>query len=237
VSAPKIVKLASNKCLYNPKTHSVTGSGQVNWVPADGGGALGTVTVRWTGNKKYAVSATTPQMFDGTWAVTATATKPVTACSVSGQFIPPTASSVLAFIQAKGLPITGITTYDENTDPNHLLGRPNGYLSKVAWQDTRVDQTDQPDDPGGVEYGGSIEVFANSTKALARANYIGAISQASPALGDGYDYLKGPILIRVSGTLNPDDAGLYMKAIPGATEFQYSGSAGAPTTTTTTTTP
>lgn len=36
-----------------------------------------------------------------------------------------------------GLSLTLV--YDEESDPNKLLGRPNGYLSKVAFADDRVD--------------------------------------------------------------------------------------------------
>lgn len=232
VTYPGIVKLTNDACSYNRDTHAVTAAGVVSWVPPTGGGALGTVSVDWTGKHKYTASAVTPQFFDGSWSLAGTATTNISHCNISGQFVAPTAESVLTYLQAHSLPVTGVIAYDAATDPNNLLGRPSGYLSKVAWQDTRVDQTFYSAAPGGVQFGGSIEVFSNSTKALARANYIGAIGQASPALGSEYDYLKGPILLRVSAKLTPAEAAEYMQAIPGATEFQYSGTAGAPPSTT-----
>jgi hypothetical protein len=233
VTSLKIVKFSSVRCSYNALTHSAGATGRVTWEPANGGGALGTVTAKWIGKGRHSVSAVTPELFDGLWTLSVVSTKPVTHCSVSGQFAPPTAESVVTFFQNHGFPITGVIAYNVTTDPNHLLGRPNGYLSKVAWQDTRIDQTYQPEDPGDVKWGGSIEVFSDSTKALARANYLGAISQAASALGDGYDYLLGSILVRLSATLIPTQAMTYAQAIPGLTLFQYSGTAGTPTPTTT----
>jgi hypothetical protein len=90
-------------------------------------------------------------------------------CSVTVNFAPPTAESVYAYLVAKGLPMTGLIAYNASTDPNHLLGRPTGYLSKCAWQDTRIDQSDQSSDPGGVEWGGSLEVFGTAGQATERA--------------------------------------------------------------------
>jgi len=229
---PAIIRLSPEKCWYSPRTHVAHATGKVEWRHPEGSGALGTVSVKWTGKGRYSLAATTPQIFRGRWVLSARATKDVSRCAISGTFSAPTAESVIAYLQAHQLPISGVIAYNATTDPNHLLGRPDGYLSKVAWQDSRVSQTGQSADPGGVEWGGSIEVFSDSTRALARANYIGAIAQAAPSLADEYDYVLGPVLLRLSGTLTPAQAASYAETIPGMTEFHYSGPAGTPATTT-----
>jgi hypothetical protein len=47
-------------------------------------------------------------------------------------------------------------------------------------------------------------------------------------LRDGYDYLLGPIFLRLSATLTPDQAAPYGKTI-GATEYHYTTSAATTT--------
>ena len=217
------------KCTYNAHTHMATATGTVEWVPTAGGGALGTVTTSWSGKGNFAVASTTPQFFQGPWTLTSAASEQIRHCSVIGQFAPPTAETVYAMLQRAGLPVTGLIAYDATSDPNHLLGRANGYSSKIAWQDTRVDQSDQVDSPGDVEWGGSIEVFPNVTGAQARAKYISAIGQTAPVLGDGYEYILGPILIRVSATLTPQQAAQYGLAIPGAALYTLNASPGTTT--------
>lgn len=225
---PSVVRGSAEKCSVNLRTHTAKATGEVSWADPAGSGALGTVSVTWTGPHRYKVHAAIPEMFEGRWSVVVPATRALAACKLSGTFAAPTAETTLAFLQARGLPITGVIAYNATTDPNHLLGRPNGYLSKVAWQDTRLSQTGQSADPGGVEWGGSIEVFRDHTMALARANYIGALEQASPLFGSEYDYILGPVLMRISGTLTPAQAQTsYAAAIPEATLFTYRGSAGS----------
>jgi hypothetical protein len=99
------------------------------------------------------------------------------------------------------------------TDLNHLLGRQNGYTSKVAWQDPRAIAAcadSSSSDPGGIEYGGGIEVFA--TVAGAEARYAELKGLTAP-FGDGYDYLAGTAVLRLSQYLTPAQAAAYDKAL------------------------
>ncbi|MFE3583711.1 hypothetical protein [Streptomyces vinaceus] len=104
------------------------------------------------------------------------------------------------------------TTVTAENDPNHLLGRPNGYTSKITFTDSRIpaEQTEgrEPDD---LELGGSIEIFPTAAAAKARADYIQAAGKAMPALGE-YDYVHGTAVIRVSNLLTPAQAADYEKA-------------------------
>jgi hypothetical protein len=106
----------------------------------------------------------------------------------------------------------GLVVTAEN-DPNHLLGRPGGYMSKVAFTDSRV-PADQVvgGTPGDVEYGGSVEVFGTEKAAQQRKDYIQGFGTAMPILAE-YDYVSGPALLRVSRVLTPAQAGEYQKAL------------------------
>jgi hypothetical protein len=133
-----------------------------------------------------------------------------------------TASSVYAALQAAGLPVSGLIVYTAATDPNHLLGRPLGYLSKCAWSDSRVPAADTAGlSSGDVGFGGGVEVFSTAAEATARAQYIATAEAAVPLVGSEYDYLAGRILIRVSQYLTPSQAATYGAAF-GAT--LYAGS-------------
>jgi hypothetical protein len=100
--------------------------------------------------------------------------------------------------------------YTAANDPNKLLGRPNGYLSKAAFADTRISDRVYPAD--SIELGGSVEVFANEQAARDRRDYIQDIAKKSP-LGVEYDYTSGPVLLRVGKTLTPGQATDYKNAL------------------------
>lgn len=103
--------------------------------------------------------------------------------------------------------------YTEETDPNHLLGRPNGYLSKATFEDTRIKQNDVLGySPGDVEAGGSVEVFTDAVGAAARTTYIQTLAKGFPGAAE-YDYLAGPVLLRVSRLLTPSQGAEYESAL------------------------
>ena len=133
---------------------------------------------------------------------------------------PSTAADVYQKFVTAGLPVSGLIVYTAATDPNNLLGRPNGYTSKCAWVDSRVPTTDTNGlTPGDVSLGGSVEVFPTPAGATARAAYLVSLYKAAPILGTEYDYLAGPVLIRVSQDLTPAQAATYdaaAKATPSA---------------------
>ncbi|RXS84226.1 hypothetical protein EST92_11755 [Streptomyces sp. TM32] len=111
-----------------------------------------------------------------------------------------------------------VTTAKQNgtvtaaNDPNHLLGRPSQYTSKVTFADSRVPASDRSGHKAGdIELGGAIEVFANAADASTRAKYIQAVTKGMPALGE-YDYVHGAVVIRVSRHLTPQQARQYKEA-------------------------
>lgn len=124
-----------------------------------------------------------------------------------------TADQIIAKFKAAKLPIGTTLTYTAADDPNHLLGRPNGYLSKTSWTDTRIN-ADQANDnsSGSVDLGGSVEMYATAALATARKTYIQSALAAAPMLGTEYDYVVGTALVRVSSVLTPTQAQAYQAA-------------------------
>jgi hypothetical protein len=119
-------------------------------------------------------------------------------------------------MKAAGQPIRELIVYDATTDPNHLLGRQDEYTSKDAWVDPVAvgAGAGSPDgDPGDIEYGGGIEVFPSVADAQARLAYLKAFR---PPIGDGYDYLAGPAILRLSNYLTPTQAAQFHAAFDAA---------------------
>lgn len=133
----------------------------------------------------------------------AVASKPLTASTAFTKLAGTVASAKLS----------GTVTADN--DPNHLLGRPNQYTSKVTFTDSRINASDVSGSAqGDVNRGGAIEAFANAADATARAKYIQAVTKTMPALAE-YDYVHGAILVRVSHYLTPAQAQQYKTAADG----------------------
>lgn len=103
--------------------------------------------------------------------------------------------------------------FTAETDPNRLLGRPNGYRSKASFTDTRIPAEEVAGNSEGVvERGGSVEVFADEQGAQRRMQFIQNIASGLPAAVE-YDYTSGPVLLRVSRSLTPAQAAEYQKAL------------------------
>ena len=119
------------------------------------------------------------------------------------------ATSVANHVKAGVPTVTKVVTLDENNDSNHLLGRPNGYVSAAVLFDSGTSVKDP--DPG-VANGATVEVFATPEAAKTRHDFLAAIGKASPVLVNEYDYLSGATLLRVSGALKPSVAKTYQAA-------------------------
>jgi hypothetical protein len=128
---------------------------------------------------------------------------------------PQTADQVVVALTTK-VPTAKLgEVYTADSDPNHLLGRPNGYTSKATFTDRRV--AGGPGiTSGSVDAGGSVEVFADADSAQRRQRYIQDLQKASPILGTEYDYVSGATLVRVSGKLTPTQAAEYQAAMSGS---------------------
>lgn len=109
-------------------------------------------------------------------------------------------------LQEASLPIDNIIVYDEQTDWNKLLGRPNQYVSKVNFADTRLDQTD-PENPNG----GTIETFNNASDLNTRKIYNESVMNAYPIFKE-YIFVNGNHILRLSYDLTNDQANEYKEA-------------------------
>lgn len=109
------------------------------------------------------------------------------------------------FVEA-GFPISKIIIYNEETDVNQVLGRPNQYIQKTNFADSRYEQYNIEEDP----VGGTIEIFNNEKDAQSRYDYL---ESAYEILGNkDYMYLRSNILFRIHHQLTPTHAGEYEKA-------------------------
>jgi hypothetical protein len=125
---------------------------------------------------------------------------------------PPTAATILAAITRAGL-ITGGQVQTVDTDPNQLLGRPGGYVSRASFD---LPGGDPDGEPGTIERGGVIEVFTDAAGAKRRADYIADFTTGTPALNGEYDTLHGAVLLRIDHPVAPDVAGRVDAAVAAA---------------------
>jgi hypothetical protein len=129
---------------------------------------------------------------------------------------PASAAALASRLKAAGLPVRHLIVYTPTTDPNHEMGRQGGYTSKVAWVDPRAVKAgagNPASDRGGTEFGGGIEVFPTAAGAKARYQYLRGFK---PPFGDGYDYLSGAAILRLSQYLTPSQARAYEAAFANA---------------------
>lgn len=127
-----------------------------------------------------------------------------------------TAEEVVNKLKDEVSNIGRVVVYNEETDLNNLLGRPNQYTSKATFEDTRLEQTNLDNEYLSEEErneptGGTVEVFENKEDAEARKNYIESLSNSFSFLVQ-YIYLKDNVLLRVEGDLTPTQAEEYEKA-------------------------
>jgi hypothetical protein len=140
----------------------------------------------------------------------ASPTTPPSHASTSAPPVSAAAKVITGKLRAAGLHVTNVTVYTETSDPNHLMGRQGGYTSKTAWVDPGAvkagDAGSPSSDPGGIEWGGGIEVFPTVAGARARLEELRSFK---PPFGDGYDYLVGTAILRLSNYLTPPQAHRY----------------------------
>lgn len=125
-----------------------------------------------------------------------------------------TAEQVIARLAAR-IPTARLSiVYSAQTDPNHLIGTPNLYVSKAAFTDTRIDPAQAKDtEIGSIELGGSVEVFLDEADARARKQYLDETIADLPIDVSEYSYVRGPALLRLSRRLTPEQAAEFESAL------------------------
>lgn len=112
--------------------------------------------------------------------------------------------------------IAAVYDFDADDDPNEQLGRPNQYVQKASWADSRIDPNDFSDendeeinDIDPVKYkGGTIEKFRNQADLNRRYTYIKNITLNAPVFNQ-YMYKKGVFLMRLDKAFSPTQAKNY----------------------------
>lgn len=124
-----------------------------------------------------------------------------------------TAEQVAANLEQGVSTMTTTVVFTAATDPDHLMGKAHGYLSRVAFTDSRVQPVDVAGDKRyDVARGGTVETFATPAQAHARAKSIEEGSLGPVASGE-YHYYVGGSLIRVSEILTALQAQDYASAV------------------------
>jgi hypothetical protein len=143
-----------------------------------------------------------------------TSTTIATANSTATTIRVPTAREFIAGFKRRGLPVGKVICYTDATDPNHLLGRPGGYVEKCDWADKRYPQYGDTKDFDYTLTGGSIETFEKPGGAVARAQYLRAF-EGPTALNPGYTYIpKNAIwVLRIDSELTRAQARAYLRAM------------------------
>jgi hypothetical protein len=106
---------------------------------------------------------------------------------------------------SSGFPISDVVSLTEETDTNHLMGEPGGYVAKILWRDDRV-QIQLAD--SSLSNGGSIEFFATPEDRAAREAYIASVVALFPILGDP-SMANGRMLLRLSRDLTVAERRAY----------------------------
>ena len=115
-----------------------------------------------------------------------------------------------AFKEA-GLPIGRVVIHDSKSDPNNLLGRPDGYKASAHFEDTTVKQiAPLTEEDVDLPTGGSIEVWPDSDGARKRLDYMEKIDETMnlPQLKQ-YRYLHNNVLLRLEYEILPESAAQY----------------------------
>ena len=120
------------------------------------------------------------------------------------------AVQVVRALKGAGMPITRYVTYTAASDPNHLLGRPGQYVSKVNFRDARLG----PVRGFKPEGGGSVETFRTRGDAQSRYRYVHFHAIASPSmLFAQYAFVEGTLFLRLSKALTPRQTAAYHHAL------------------------
>ncbi len=124
------------------------------------------------------------------------------------------AKAVLDRLTAAKVGLTGGAVQTEDTDPNDLLGRPNGYLSRAS---ADMPGGDREGDKYTIDRGLVIEVFPTTADADRRSEFIQDALKGMPILGTEYHYRtgEGTVLVRVSGKVKPSVAKKVEAAVAG----------------------
>ena len=148
----------------------------------------------------------------------------------------PTARQFIEGFKQRGLPVGKVVCYNDENDPNDLLGRPGGYVEKCDWADKREQPPSEPTtaqgklcsdpdiDPLDKELcentpkeevdliGGSIETYEEPEGAASRAEELRAFEGGILSTGYTFTPKEGKWVLRVDQELTKSQAQAYLDA-------------------------
>lgn len=127
--------------------------------------------------------------------------------SCSGGKNAKTAEDIIKAFSDAGIPVTDVAVYNEKTDPNEKLGKPNQYTSKANFNDERI-KKETEDNTEKTPDGGTVEVFGNKKDADTRREYLENIYESMPFMSE-HIFQKDAILVRVNMSLTAEQAQEY----------------------------
>jgi hypothetical protein len=129
----------------------------------------------------------------------------------------PTARAFIEGFKQHGLRVGMVVCYNDENDPNDLLGRPGGYVEKCDWADKREDQPaakyDYNDPDSGFDLiGGSIETYEEPEGAASRAEELRAFEGGILSTGYTFTPKDDKWVLRVDQELTKSQAQAYLDA-------------------------
>lgn len=112
------------------------------------------------------------------------------------------ARDVIVAFKKANLPIDKVFFYTAETDFENLLGKPDQYIEKVDWIDTRIKSNSIDNHVGGV-----IEIFETVDALESRKKKVEEVE--SKAGIKNYLFAHKNVLIRLDSILNPQQASDY----------------------------
>lgn len=109
------------------------------------------------------------------------------------------AIDILNEMAKSGLPLSDIVAYTEETDPNNMIGKPEGYSSKADARDERLLTTDPTI---------TVEVFPTHEDAESRKKYVDSVAEIF-SFAKEYSYVVGPALLRLDSAFSATQAEEY----------------------------
>ncbi|MGQ0679474.1 MAG: hypothetical protein ACT4OM_07445 [Actinomycetota bacterium] len=123
-------------------------------------------------------------------------------------------NAVLNHLKAAGLPVGRVDAYNAENDPFKLAGRPDRYIAKVVFADTRhnAEPCQKIEVLPWDECGGTIEVFASAGDLSKWKAAIVLAREGTPNAPPEYRYEKDLSLLRLGHVLTPEQAKAYEAA-------------------------
>lgn len=121
------------------------------------------------------------------------------ACGGNNETI--TAECFASSLENAGFPISDVEIYDEDTDPNEIMGESGEYIGKFNFTHKPKPETYQSL---------TIEIFAKDSDAKKRAAYVEEVTEATG--WEEHIFLNSSYLLRIPSDLTTEEADLYNKA-------------------------